>query len=140
MENQFVFLRQYHFRGFWWSKRAIHKLLPTFSMLILVKLLAFALANMAGVGGYNGWRWIFIIEGLSTVVVAAGSKVFIVDWPETSKFLNDDERRLLLCRLRNGVAEAKMDRLDKIASRRIFGDWKIYVGYVGTHDYPPILS
>lgn len=25
-------------------------------------LLAYAIAGMAGVGGYNGWRWIFIIE------------------------------------------------------------------------------
>ncbi|KAA6410729.1 MAG: Major Facilitator Superfamily [Lasallia pustulata] len=91
-------------------------------------LLAFALANMAGVAGYNGWRWIFIIEGLGTVVIAAVSKFFIVDWPETSKFLNDDERHLLLRRLRIDVAEAKMDRLDKKAARRIFGDWKIYAG------------
>ena len=108
-------------------------------MLMLVKLLAFALANMAGVGGYNGWRWIFIIEGLGTVVVAAASKFFIVDWPETSKFLNDDERRLLLRRLRNDVAEAKMDRLDKRATRRIYSDWKIYVGYMATYDTLPSL-
>jgi hypothetical protein len=25
---------------------------------------------MNGVGGYAGWRWIFILEGLLTVVVA----------------------------------------------------------------------
>lgn len=94
---------------------------------------------MAGVAGYNGWRWIFIIEGLGTVVIAAVSKFFIVDWPETSKFLNDDERHLLLRRLRIDVAEAKMDRLDKKAARRIFGDWKIYAGYVGTSDTLPTL-
>lgn len=100
-------------------------------MLTPIKLLAFALANMAGVGGYSGWRWIFIIEGLGTVVVAAASKLFVVDWPETAKFLNDDERHLLLRHLQNDVAEAKMDRLDKKASRRVLRDWKIYAGYVG---------
>lgn len=140
MEDQSVFLRRYPFRGLWWSRRAINKLLPC-SMLMLIKLLAFALANMAGIGGYSGWRWIFIIEGLGTVVVAAASKLFIVDWPETAKFLNDDERQLLLLRLRNDVAEAKMDRLDKKATTRIFRDWKIYVGYVGTHGiHPPIVQ
>lgn len=106
---------------------------------MLTKLLAFALANMAGIGGYSGWRWIFIIEGLGTVVVAAASKLFIVDWPETAKFLNDDERQLLLRRLRNDVAEAKMDRLDKKATTRIFRDWKIYVGYVGTCGTHPTI-
>lgn len=100
-------------------------------MLMPIKLLAFALANMAGVGGYNGWRWIFIIEGLGTVIVAAASKLFIVDWPETASFLNDDERHLLLRHLQNDVAEAKMDRLDKKATRRVLRDWKIYAGYVG---------
>lgn len=32
-------------------------------------LLAYAIAGMAGTGGYLGWRWIFIIEGLISVVI-----------------------------------------------------------------------
>lgn len=98
--------------------------------LTLLQLLAYALAHMAGIGGYNGWRWIFIIEGLLTVVLAVPSKLFIVDWPETAKFLNDQQRQLLLRRLSDDAAEAKMDHLDSKAKRRAFGDWKIYVGYV----------
>lgn len=85
---------------------------------------------MAEIGGYGGWRWIFIIEGLATVVFAICSRFFIVDWPETSKFLTVDERQLLLRRLSDDAAEAKMDRLDRTSQRRIFGDWKIYVGWV----------
>ena len=83
---------------------------------------------MAGLGGYNGWRWIFIIEGLVTTVFAIPSKFFIVDWPETAGFLSTDQRHLLLHRLRIDNSEAKMDRLDSKARRRVFGDWKIYVG------------
>lgn len=137
MENQFILLRRYPFRGVWWSKRTVHRV-QSYPMLMPIKLLAFGLANMAGVGGYSGWRWIFIIEGLGTVVIAAMSKLYIVDWPETAKFLDDDERHLLLRRLRNDVAEAKMDRLDKKATRRVFSDWKIYVGYVGTYVPSPL--
>jgi hypothetical protein len=33
-------------------------------------LIPFGLAKMRGIGGYNGWRWIFIIEGAATVVFA----------------------------------------------------------------------
>ncbi len=84
---------------------------------------------MAGVAGYNGWRWIFIIEGLATVVLAAVAKFFIVDWPETSKFLTVKERQLLLRRLSEDAEEARMDLLDNKARRRIFGDWKIYMGF-----------
>lgn len=83
---------------------------------------------MSSIGGYNGWRWIYIIEGGITIVAAAWGKFFIVDWPETAKFLSSEERDLLLRRLQEDVAEAKMDRLDTQSKLRIFGDWKIYTG------------
>ena len=88
---------------------------------------------MAGIAGYDGWRWIFIIEGLATIVIAVASKFFVVDWPETSKFLSDEERALLLRRLRDDGRDATMNRLDVKAGRRAFGDWKMYIGYVRFH-------
>lgn len=30
-------------------------------------LLAYAIAKLDGLGGLEGWRWIFILEGLATV-------------------------------------------------------------------------
>lgn len=83
---------------------------------------------MAGDRSYGGWRWIFIIEGVVTVLIGAASKLFIVDWPETAKFLKPEERILLLRRLAEDVEEVKMDRLNRKAALRAFKDWKIYVG------------
>ncbi|KAK2811321.1 hypothetical protein FQN50_002197 [Emmonsiellopsis sp. PD_5] len=91
-------------------------------------LFAYAVANMDGAGGYAAWRWIFIVEGLITVVVAVISKFLIVDWPETSKFLTEDERKLLLSRLAEENKGAGMSRLDKAAVKRSFSDVKIYLG------------
>lgn len=82
---------------------------------------------MAGLGGYNGWRWIFIIEGLATVVMAIVSKFLIVDWPETARFLDEEERSLLTRRLAMDAGEASMNRLDKRAVKRAFSDIKIYL-------------
>ncbi|POS69076.1 hypothetical protein DHEL01_v212528, partial [Diaporthe helianthi] len=48
--------------------------------------------------------------------------------PETAKFLNDDERKILIARLAQDRGEAKMDRLDKRSTKRILIDWKIYCG------------
>jgi hypothetical protein len=87
-----------------------------------------------GVAGYSGWRWIFIIEGLVTVVAAIVSKFLIVDWPEKSRFLNDQERALLLARLESDRGEARMDRLDRAARGRVVRDIKIYLGYVFSWD------
>ncbi|KAH8884162.1 MFS general substrate transporter [Thozetella sp. PMI_491] len=114
-------------------------------------LLAFAIANMSGVGGYGAWRWIFIIEGLLTVVVGVISKWWIADWPETARFLNDEERAMLVSRLAEDVGDATMDRLDQNATRRIIKDWKIYLatlaylgvvnnGYGGAFFIPTILN
>lgn len=87
---------------------------------------------MDGIAGYSSWRWIFIIEGLATVVIAAASKFLIVDWPETSSFLNDEERALLLSRLLDDRKDAQMDRLDSAARRRVLRDIKIYLGLVSS--------
>ncbi|KAL8662028.1 MAG: hypothetical protein Q9202_005082 [Teloschistes flavicans] len=97
--------------------------------------LAYALAKMDGLGGYAGWRWIFIIEGLLTSVVAIIAKWLIVDWPEEAKFLNGDERAVLLQRLKEDEGFAKMDTLDRKSLQRTLSDWKIWVGglmYLGT--------
>jgi cyanate permease len=55
-------------------------------------------------------------------------KFWVVNWPETAKFLTDADRALLLRRLRSDTGLARMDHLDKRAAKRIFSDWKIYVG------------
>lgn len=85
---------------------------------------------MDGVAGYSGWRWIFIIEGLVTVVAAVIAKFLIVDWPEKAKFLNEEERALLIQRLSDDRGEAQMNRFDKPAIKRTFTDIKLYLGYV----------
>ena len=84
---------------------------------------------MDGIGGYKGWRWIFILEGLATVVIAIIAKFIIVDWPESATFLNEEERACLLRRLAEDQGEAQMNRFDKKAMKRTFSDPKIYLGY-----------
>ncbi|EEQ30994.1 conserved hypothetical protein [Microsporum canis CBS 113480] len=94
------------------------------------KLLAYGIARLDGKAGYGGWRWIFIIEGLVTVVFALLSKLLIVDWPETAKFLTDEERKLLIARLALDNKGAQMNRLDRPALKRCLFDIKIYLGMV----------
>ncbi|KAH8820245.1 major facilitator superfamily domain-containing protein [Xylogone sp. PMI_703] len=95
-------------------------------------LLAFALVKMDGLGGYFGWRWLFIIEGLATIVWSVVAKFAIIDWPENAKFLNEKEKQLLIQRLAHDGASgiARMDRLDRPAVFRILRDWKIWVASV----------
>jgi MFS family permease len=46
-------------------------------------LLARAISIMDGVGGKPGWAWIFILEGLLTLVVGSFSFLAVKDYPAT---------------------------------------------------------
>ncbi|EOR04993.1 hypothetical protein J056_000358 [Wallemia ichthyophaga EXF-994] len=55
-------------------------------------IFSYVLALMRGVGGLEGWRWIYIIEGLLSFVVAVASFFFIQDFPSESKILSNAEK------------------------------------------------
>ncbi|RPD60527.1 MFS general substrate transporter [Lentinus tigrinus ALCF2SS1-6] len=59
-------------------------------------LLAYGISFMSGTVGLLGWSWIFIIEGLCTVVVGFVSLFILVDLPETATFLTPNERAYLI--------------------------------------------
>ncbi|QSS49912.1 transmembrane transporter [Histoplasma capsulatum var. duboisii H88] len=96
--------------------------------LLHPKLLAFELAKLDGVGGYSGWRWIFIVEGLMSISLSLVTKFLIVDWPSEATFLTEEERLTVAVRLKEDVGSAKMDRLDRQSLQIIIKDWKIYTG------------
>ncbi|RPA99629.1 MFS general substrate transporter [Choiromyces venosus 120613-1] len=102
-------------------------------------LLAFAIAKMDGVGGYEGWRWIFILEGILTVVVAVVAFFTLYDFPETASFLTEEERRFVVWRLKyQGSIDMRSEALlvAKVAEDETFEwmyiwdafcDWQIWV-------------
>ncbi|KAH9846708.1 MFS general substrate transporter [Lenzites betulinus] len=63
-------------------------------------LLAFAISFMSGRAGLLGWSWIFIIEGLLTIVVAIAAFFILVDFPAQASFLTPEERAYVVHRKR----------------------------------------
>ncbi len=57
-------------------------------------LLAAAISKMDGIGGKPGWAWIFILEGLFTIICAIASFWILADFPENAKFLSTAESML----------------------------------------------
>ena len=62
-------------------------------------LLAAPIAKLDGVGGKGGWAWIFILEGLTTIVIGLISYWMVYDFPAQAKFLSDVDRQRVLRRL-----------------------------------------
>lgn len=51
---------------------------------------------MDGLGGYSGWRWLFIIEGLITVMATGTRLLCIPSYPKDSTFLEAEEKAYIL--------------------------------------------
>ncbi|EXJ93026.1 hypothetical protein A1O3_01582 [Capronia epimyces CBS 606.96] len=96
-------------------------------------ILAWGIAHMRGVGGYNGWRWIFILEGLLTVVVSAASYFFVYNYPSTAKFLTDDERAFIHQRLRDDSDATHDEGFAWRNVRKAFTDVKVFLYAFGFH-------
>ncbi|KAK2594489.1 High-affinity nicotinic acid transporter [Conoideocrella luteorostrata] len=92
-------------------------------------LLAAAIGKMGGLRGYNGWRWIFIIEGGLTVFVSFFFYFWLPNFPEQAQWLKDDERNYVAARLRLDQGKSGLER--KITLRdigNVFKDYKVIVG------------
>ncbi|KAL7628551.1 hypothetical protein AAE478_000066 [Parahypoxylon ruwenzoriense] len=93
-------------------------------------LLAYAIENIDGAGGYQGWRWIFIIEGLVTCFIA----VFVIwlcpNFPQHAQtwFLTTQERDRLMNLLETSRgAEAKGSAVDNVPIWKVLVDWRIHL-------------
>jgi len=58
-------------------------------------LIAFGILYMNGVAGWSGWRWLYVIEGIITIIWAACCIFLVPKSFETAYFLNDDEKALM---------------------------------------------
>ena len=82
---------------------------------------------MDGIGGKKGWAWIFIIEGLASVLFGIISFWMIHNFPAEAKFLSEPERARVLKRLRDdNQASAEHAHFRWKDVRAAYTDWKLY--------------
>ena len=62
-------------------------------------------SNMDGTHGLRAWRWVFILEGIVTVIIAFSSFFILPNFPRTTKWLSEEERQLAVYRLQEDIGE-----------------------------------
>ncbi|KAF9873692.1 hypothetical protein CkaCkLH20_08802 [Colletotrichum karsti] len=99
----------------WYTKK---ELAVRISVLYAAGQMAGAFGGLLGsaiMGGMNGklgladWRWLFIIEGVIPIPVAVFTYFTLPDYPATTKWLTDEERKLAILRITEEAVE-KDDR------------------------------
>lgn len=99
-------------------------------------LLAYAIAKMDGVAGYQGWRWIFLLEGIASVVVGVACFFILIDSPETSSWLTDEEKQYLRLRQISEYGGHEVHSRSSKFSWKILRscllDWKLYLQAIVT--------
>ena len=88
---------------------------------------------MNNVGGLAGWRWIFILEGLLTVVVSVIAYFFVANYPATAKFITEKERTAIYTRLESNSDATRNEGFSWGNVVHAFRDPKIWLYGLGFH-------
>ncbi|GBB85089.1 hypothetical protein RclHR1_11670003 [Rhizophagus clarus] len=86
-------------------------------------LLAYCVVRLDGKLDLKGWQWLFLIEGLMTIVVSTLSYFFLSNYPEKTKWLSDKERKYAAGRLKNDAGKAHAEHFDKKQIYAALTDW-----------------
>ncbi|KAF2439360.1 MFS general substrate transporter [Karstenula rhodostoma CBS 690.94] len=97
-------------------------------------LLAGAITGgLDGAAGYEGWRWLFIIEGAATILVALLSYFILIDFPATTARFSDRERAIAVARLEQGGVTARAEGAERMSKVQAFTlaikDWRT-IGFI----------
>ncbi|KAH9213279.1 putative allantoate permease [Leptodontidium sp. 2 PMI_412] len=76
------------------------------------------LSGMDGVGNLAAWRWLFILEGLATIVIAVIALVFLPDYPATTKWLTPEETIVAQGRLAQDAGSSDVLDEEKVSMIR----------------------
>ncbi|OJI96491.1 hypothetical protein ASPVEDRAFT_23500 [Aspergillus versicolor CBS 583.65] len=94
--------------------------------------IAYGVAFINGKGGLEGFRWLFIIEGAVTVLVAPFVVFALPNYPSSSKWLTIEEQRFAVERLEQDGGIPTRDRasreeiLETVCSRRMLLHYLAY--------------
>ncbi|KAH4106416.1 hypothetical protein HBI81_157050 [Parastagonospora nodorum] len=75
----------------------------------------------------RGWRWIFIIERVVTIVAGLNAPFFLVEFPEKVKFLTERQKHIAVTRVTMEKKGAHREHATVGEMMRMLMDWKLGV-------------
>ncbi|KAG2006994.1 high-affinity nicotinic acid transporter, variant 2 [Coprinopsis cinerea AmutBmut pab1-1] len=115
----------------WYLRHEFQKRLAALAIVITLgtsfsPLLAYGLSLLDGKGGLEGWRWIFIVEGILTVVLGVLTFFFIPGFPDENKFLNAEQTAFVIKRINEDRGDALPDAITVRQVAVHLRDWTLW--------------
>ena len=95
---------------FWFTGRYRAKMIAAFMSAIALSgafgspVSGWIMSSMADVAGLASWQWLFLLEGIPSVIVGIVAMFYLDDGPQKAKWLSREEQNLLVTRLREEEA------------------------------------
>ncbi|CAL3962061.1 unnamed protein product [Diplocarpon coronariae] len=94
-------------------------------------LLAAAIVKMDGLGDLDGWAWIFILEGITTILFGVASFWCVHDFPDEARFLSEQDRARVVRRLKlDKQSSAEHEAFHMKYVWMALKDYKMWLGMV----------
>jgi D-galactonate transporter len=125
---------------YWYTRKHRAKMVAMFmtaipiSGMIASPLSGWILKRMSGTGHLEAWQWLFLVEGIPSIIVGLITLYFLTDGPAKAKWLSADERDLLARRLqeeedvKKSEGEHRHRLVDAFKSGKV---WLLCVVYYG---------
>ncbi|MFN0110675.1 MAG: MFS transporter [Blastocatellia bacterium] len=59
-------------------------------------------------GGLEGWRWVYILEGIPSIICGVITIYYLTDWPHQAKWLPEDEKKWITDELEREKREKEL--------------------------------
>ena len=87
-----------------------------------------AVYHLEGVGGFRGWQWLFIVDGIISLPIALAGYVMLPDHPENTRalYFTQEERAFARKRM-EAVGRKESEPYTKAKIWKILSSWHIWV-------------
>jgi MFS family permease len=92
--------------------------------------IAYGVGHMNMTSGLEGWRWLFILEGLPSLVSSVAVFFLLPDYPETAKWLSTEEKELAAQRLIDEGSKGSGNSLTWEEAKITLCEWRLWIHYV----------
>jgi D-galactonate transporter len=114
---------------YWYPAERRARMVATFMAAIPVSgviggpLSGWVMERFAGVNGWTGWQWMFLIEALPSALMGIAVLLYLDNGIRSAKWLSEDEKRLLEQR----IAEDGKDKVEHPSMGAVFADRRVWM-------------